>query len=88
VHWSWHGSAGAGVGTPEDRGTLASVAGGSLSSGHAWAVGEGGLILHWDGSAWLSEPSNTRSNLRGAWESSAGDVWAVGDFGTILHRAP
>jgi len=43
-----------------------------------WAVGEQGLILHWDGSAWSPSTSPTAANLYGVWAAAVDDVWAVG----------
>ena len=44
-----------------------------------WAVGERGLILHWDGSAWSSSSmSPSAANLYGVWAAAVDDVWAVG----------
>jgi len=50
-----------------------------------WAVGEAGVILHFDGSGWSQSVSPTTHALRSAWGSSSGDVWTVGDSGTVLH---
>jgi len=50
-----------------------------------WAVGYGGIILHWDGSAWSMVSSGTTYPLFSVWGSGASDVWAVGAFGTIVH---
>jgi hypothetical protein len=50
-----------------------------------WAVGNGGTILHWGGSAWTAVPSGSTAHLRAAWGSSSSDVWAVGSAGTTLH---
>ena len=55
------------------------------SSNDVYAVGEGGTILHYDGSSWTAMASNTNDNLNGVWGSSANDVYAVGLKGTILH---
>jgi hypothetical protein len=44
----------------------------------AWAVGDGGFAMHWDGLAWQRVGSSTMANLSGIWGSSATDVWAVG----------
>lgn len=55
-----------------------------------WAVGEGGSILRWNGSAWVIEVSATTQALRGVWGTGRDDVWAAGDpqatSPTILHR--
>jgi cysteine-rich repeat protein len=48
----------------------------------AWAVGDAGTILHWNGTAWSSTTSGTRA-LRGVWAASATAAWAVGDSATI-----
>src|SRR5262249_54261227 len=43
-----------------------------------WAVGTGGAIVHYDGTAWTSAPSPTTGTLVGCWGSGPTDVWAVG----------
>ncbi len=43
-----------------------------------WAVGDGGVILHWDGSAWRQADSPTTYPLYSVALSSASDGWAVG----------
>ena len=56
------------------------------SSGNdVFAVGEGGTILHYNGSAWSPMASGTTENLKGIWGSSGSDVFAVGANGVILH---
>jgi hypothetical protein len=65
---------------------LNSVWGASASD--IWAMGLGGLALHWTGLEWKVVPSGTCNSLLGVWGSSAADVWAVGYVGasgTILH---
>src|SRR5581483_9781049 len=54
------------------------------SPGDAWAVGIGGTILHWNGSAW-SIGETGGATLRNGFATSTCDAWAVGDRGTILH---
>jgi hypothetical protein len=57
------------------------------SATDVFAVGEDGVVLHYDGAAWtLATP--TRAGLLGVWGSSPGDVYAVGAAGTILHGTP
>jgi hypothetical protein len=50
-----------------------------------FAVGKGGAILHYDGSAWTTEATPTSADLRAVW-GAGGEVLAVGAGGTILHR--
>ncbi|MCB9558195.1 MAG: hypothetical protein H6707_18915 [Deltaproteobacteria bacterium] len=56
-----------------------------LNAKEAWAVGTAGMILHYDGVAWLSVASGVSVTLTGVWAASSNDVWAVGENGTILH---
>jgi hypothetical protein len=51
----------------------------------AWAVGDAGTVLHWNGSAWSPVSSGTSQSLHGVWGSGASDVWIVGDQSTTLH---
>ena len=65
---------------------LSSVAFAGPSS--AFAVGQFGLILHWDGTAWSEDPqsiSSTQSQLNAVAFGPSGEGWAVGANGTILH---
>jgi hypothetical protein len=56
------------------------------SSDHdVFAVGDGGTILHYDGSAWSPMTSGTGSDLRCLWGTSSTDVYAAGAKGTVLH---
>jgi hypothetical protein len=57
------------------------------SPSDVFAVGEDGVVLHYDGSAW-SVTTPTKRTLLGVWGSSPGDVFAVGLGGTILHGTP
>jgi hypothetical protein len=54
-----------------------------------WAVGDGGVVLRWDGMAWLKVPTGpmggVTQQLRAVWGSAADDVWVVGAESTILH---
>lgn len=56
-----------------------------------WAVGEGGTILRWNGSAWSAHAQSGalgppgQNNLTGVWGNSASDVWATGDGGLLIH---
>lgn len=54
----------------------------------AWAVGDVGLLLRYDGQAWtvpqISAPAQNYT-LYNVWGNSPSDVWAVGSSGTIRH---
>ena len=67
--------------------TLKDVWGSSASD--VFAVGVGGIILHYDGNpegTWSPMDNSTTTNtLNGVWGSSASDVFAVGVGGIILH---
>lgn len=49
------------------------------------AVGEGGVIGTWNGTALTFSASPTRATLRGVWFASPTLGWAVGDGGVILE---
>ena len=56
--------------------------------GSAFAVGQGGVILHWNGYSWSEAPGSrklTRSQLNAVAFTPSGEGWAVGDGRTILH---
>ena len=58
----------------------------AASSTEAWAVGERGTIVRWNGMTWAAvTPAVSTAALRGIWGSAANDVWVVGTEGTILH---
>jgi photosystem II stability/assembly factor-like uncharacterized protein len=54
----------------------------------AFAVGQFGVILHWDGTSWSEDPQSislTPSQLNAVAFAANGEGWAVGANGTILH---
>jgi photosystem II stability/assembly factor-like uncharacterized protein len=52
----------------------------------AWAVGDFGTTLHWNGLQWtISAPSPTTYSLSSVYMRASNDVWAVGNNGTIIH---
>lgn len=53
--------------------------------GELLAVGNGGAIARWTGSAWTVEASGTTTDLYAVWYG-AGTALAVGSGGTILER--
>ncbi len=50
-----------------------------------WAVGTGGLALHYDGSSWISTLTHTTRTLASVWASSPTDVWAVSSMKAIFR---
>ena len=50
----------------------------------AWAVGDGGIQMRWDGTAWSQTASRTGQRLNTVWGLSANNAWSVGDQGTLL----
>jgi len=84
-HWNdsaWMPSTVAGIASPGTTPvTLESVW--ASSSSDVWAVGEGGALAHFDGSAWSTV--SPMPNLDAAWAISANDAWAVGSAGSALH---
>jgi hypothetical protein len=64
-------------------GTLGGVWGSSATS--AWAVGQGGAIAHWDGTAWSGNPNLVSTDLSDISGASDGTAFAVGAGGTILR---
>jgi hypothetical protein len=55
------------------------------SESDAFAVGQGGTVLHYNGTTWTAQASGTSSDLHGVWSASATSVFAVGDGGAIIH---
>ncbi len=45
---------------------------------NAWAVGDGGTIVHWSGSSWTTVVSPTTLNLYSVVFTNPTDGWAVG----------
>src|SRR5207244_12032612 len=57
----------------------------SASATSVFAVGDGGKILHYNGTNWTAQASPIPVPLTGVWGSSGTDVWAVGLGGTLLR---
>jgi hypothetical protein len=55
------------------------------SAADVYAVGTGGIILHYDGKAWSPMTSGTTNDLYSVWCNDASDVFAVGANGTTLR---
>jgi hypothetical protein len=54
------------------------------ASNDVWAVGKAGLIVHWDGTQWVTVPSGTTENLYAVAGTSSNDVFAGGNR-VMLH---
>jgi cysteine-rich repeat protein len=57
-------------------------------AGHVYVVGDGGLVLVYDGATWQKINVGTTENLHGVWSVQQGGVSlvvAVGDHGTIVQ---
>lgn len=52
---------------------------------HAWAVGNGGVILKFLDGAWTTVESGTTQNLNDVFFTDNNNGWAVGAAGTILY---
>lgn len=51
-----------------------------------WAVGNAGLVAHWNGATWSKVDIGTTADLQAVSGSWAGSVWVAGRQGTIRHR--
>ena len=72
----------------QDNGTGSSLNAISIVPGtstEVWAVGDGGVIGHYDGSSWDSVDSGVSDDLYDVDFISENDGWAVGNSGTLLH---
>jgi hypothetical protein len=68
------------VNTPDTNGDLTTL--------EAWAVGDAGTIVHWNGNSWTTVTSPTASHLHSVAFNNVTNGWAVGgsgDSGVILH---
>jgi hypothetical protein len=50
-----------------------------------WAVGSGGTIVHYDGTAWSLSKSGLTNTFNAVWGSGPDDVYVVSDNTAILH---
>jgi hypothetical protein len=57
----------------------------TAQGGGAWAVGDLGTILFWDGGQWNEQDSTTIEELWGGWAFGPEEAWAVGEGGSALH---
>jgi photosystem II stability/assembly factor-like uncharacterized protein len=52
------------------------------NSSDIWAVGEQGLVLHWDGTEWIEISLGTRTNMWSVWSPSGNLAYVVGANGS------
>ncbi len=57
-----------------------------VASNDVYMVGVQGDAIHYDGTAWTTEPTGVAATLREVADAGAKGVVAVGDGGTLLHR--
>lgn len=57
----------------------------TVSAADIWAVGDNGLITHYDGSTWSTVPSPHGNRINALHMLSAASGWAVGDSGKIIR---
>jgi hypothetical protein len=55
-----------------------------IGSNDGWAVGDLGMVLHWNGTQWAEVMSSTMYVFASVFMKSATDGWAVGDIGTLV----
>ena len=53
-------------------------------TGRAWAVGDNGTVIAFDGDTWHGQSSPTQANLRGIARTPGGRLFAVGGGGTVI----
>jgi len=56
------------------------------SPSDVFAVGEGGTILHWDGTSWARQTSGTTAALYSVWGASSSDVIVGGDHVILRYN--
>jgi hypothetical protein len=59
-----------------------------FSSSNVYAVGEAGLITHFDGQSWTVLQDGQSYTLYGVWGASPDDLWAVGGFASASDARP
>lgn len=55
-----------------------------LNESDIWAVGAGGVIIHFDGTSWIQVESGVSANLNDVWFVDATHGYAVGDGGSVI----
>jgi hypothetical protein len=60
----------------------------AAANNQAFAVGQAGVILQFDGTSWTRRTSNTTKNLYAIWGAGSTNIYAVGEGGVIMHYLP
>ena len=81
----WNGNDWNMVESPQIVGTRTLWAVDMVSSSDAWAVGDSGIILRWDGTNWQNVTSPTTKHLFSVNMVNSTNGWAVGSDGCIIH---
>lgn len=55
------------------------------SKNDVWAVGSGGTIVHYDGTAWSASKSGLTNTFNAVWASGPDDVYVVSSNTALLH---
>jgi hypothetical protein len=74
-----------GVWTEHDTGTETVLRSIWSHAGQTWAVGNEGVIVHYDGMTWRQMQAPYPADLYRVWGTDADNVWIVGQGGTILR---
>lgn len=56
------------------------------SASDVWAVGDGGLVLHYDGSRWSDQSLATTASLYAIWGSGPKDLWVPAQSGVFRFQ--
>lgn len=56
-----------------------------VSPSEGWIAGDGGVILHWNGTSWTIQNNGTQGSLRALSMVSSTNGWAGGITNTLLH---
>ena len=59
-----------------------------MSANDVWAVGNGGLILNWNGTQWsqVANPAGQGASLAAVAALSANDAWAINLNGSVTEQ--
>jgi hypothetical protein len=83
--WHFDGTSWSAMSVPSGETVLNDVWG--TSAADVYAVGDDGLVLHFDGAAWTGTPQADRT-LLAVWGSAPDNVYAVGLGARVIHGTP